>query len=545
MNRAHVSVLFAALAGCLLAGCHSASTPPKTPQAAAPASLPPAAATDALNIDATAAGTPFPHFWEHIFGSGHATLVLRAAYQQDLSMMRAATGMRFVRFHGLLDDDVGLAADHSALFYDKSAKGGHGRDASPPYNFSYVDQIMDALLAHGVRPYVELDFMPKALARNPKLVQSFWYRPHVSPPRSYAAWDRMIRALARHFIARYGINEVASWYFEVWNEPNLSFWGGVPKQKTYFKLYDQTARALKSVSPRLRVGGPATAQAAWVSAFLRHVKRVHAPIDFVSTHVYANDTPQNVFGTPGKISRHTMVCRAVRKVHGEIARSPYPHLPLILSEFNASYSNEPDVTDTPYMGPWIASTIRQCAGLLQAMSYWTFSDVFEEGGVIRKPFYGGFGLIAEDDIPKPAFNAFALLHKLGHTRLEPQVKSALVTRSRDGSLVVALWNYAPADGSGPHYTPPPAHRSDRLFTLTVHHFPAGASGLLWRVDDRHSNVLRLFDAMGRPSWPTPQQIAELRKAGRLAAPRSVHLDGGRIEVRVPQHGLALLLLRRG
>ena len=545
MNRAHVSVLFAALAGCLLAGCHSASTPPKTPRAAAPASLPPAAATDALNIDATAAGTPFPHFWEHIFGSGHATLVLRAAYQQDLTMMRAATGMRFVRFHGLLDDDVGLAADHSALFYDKSAKGGHGRDASPPYNFSYVDQIMDALLAHGVRPYVELDFMPKALARNPKLVQSFWYRPHVSPPRSYAAWDRMIRALARHFIARYGINEVASWYFEVWNEPNLSFWGGVPKQKTYFKLYDQTARALKSVSPRLRVGGPATAQAAWVSAFLRHVKRVHAPIDFVSTHVYANDTPQNVFGAPGKISRHTMVCRAVRKVHGEIARSPYPHLPLILSEFNASYSNEPDVTDTPYMGPWIASTIRQCAGLLQAMSYWTFSDVFEEGGVIRKPFYGGFGLIAEDDIPKPAFNAFALLHKLGHTRLEPQVKSALVTRSRDGSLVVALWNYAPADGSGPHYTPPPAHRSDRLFTLTVHHFPAGASGLLWRVDDRHSNVLRLFDAMGRPSWPTPQQIAELRKAGRLAAPRPVHLNGGRIEVRVPQHGLALLLLRRG
>ncbi len=545
MNRAPVSVLFAALAGCLLAGCHSASAPPKTPQAAAPASPPPVTANSTLDIDATAAGKPFPHFWEHIFGSGHATLVLRAAYQHDLTMMRAATGMRFVRFHGLLDDDVGLAADHSALFYDRSAKGGHGRDSSPPYNFSYVDQIMDALLAHGVRPYVELDFMPKALARNPKLVQSFWYRPHVSPPRSYAAWDRMIRALARHFIARYGINEVASWYFEVWNEPNLSFWGGVPKQKTYFKLYDQTARALKSVSPRLRVGGPATAQAAWVSAFLRHVKRVHAPIDFVSTHVYANDTPQNVFGKPGKISRHTMVCRAVRKVHGEIARSPYPHLPLILSEFNASYSNEPDVTDTPYMGPWIASTIRQCAGLLHAMSYWTFSDVFEEGGVIRKPFYGGFGLIAEDDIPKPAFNAFALLHKLGHTRLEPQVKSALVTRTRDGSLVVALWNYAPADGSGPHYTPPPAHRSDRLFTLTVRHFPAGASGLLWRVDDRHSNVLQVFDAMGRPSWPTPQQIAELRKAGRLAAPRQVHLNGGRIEVRVPQHGLALLLLRRG
>ena len=543
-HRQHLSVLFVALVCCLCSGCHSAATPPSGTPAAASAGASSSAATDVLNVNAAAPGTPFPHFWEHMFGSGRAVLVLRANYQHDLAMMKASTGIRYVRFHGLLDDHVGLADGHAALFYDRQAALPSGQRAGSRYNFSYVDQIMDALLAHGVRPYVELDFMPTALASNPRMVQGFWYHPNVSPPRSYAAWDQMIKALARHFIAQYGINEVSKWYFEVWNEPNLSFWGGVPKQKTYFKLYDQTARALTSVSPRLRVGGPATAQAAWVSAFLRHVKRAHVPIDFVSTHVYGNDTPENVFGKPGKISRHTMVCRAVRKVHGEIARSPYPHLPLILSEFNASYSNEPDVTDTPYMGPWIASTVRQCAGLLHAMSYWTFSDVFEEGGVIRKPFYGGFGLIAEDDIPKPAFNAFVLLHKLGHTRLEPQVKSALVTRTRTGSLVVALWNYAPADGSGPHYTRPPAHRSDRVFVVRVGHFPAGASGLLWRVDDRHSNVLQLFDAMGRPSWPTPQQIAELRKAGRLAAPQRVHLNHGRIEVRVPQHGLALLLLRR-
>ncbi|MFI4909485.1 MAG: glycosyl hydrolase family 39, partial [Steroidobacterales bacterium] len=213
-----------------------------------------------LSIDTHAPGRAFPHFWETMFGSGRAVLVLRANYQDDLTRMKSETGIGYVRFHGLLDDDVGLAGGHEAAFYDKpSAKGS-------PYNFSYVDQICDALLARGVRPFVELDFMPKALAANPDMLHSFWYHPNISPPGNYKAWDRLIRALARHLVARYGIDEVSQWYLEVWNEPNLDFWGGAPRQKSYFKLYDQTARALKSVSARLRVGGPATAQAAWVSA---------------------------------------------------------------------------------------------------------------------------------------------------------------------------------------------------------------------------------------------------------------------------------------
>ena len=493
-------------------------------------------AAEHLLINAHARGRPFPHFWERMFGSGRAALVLRANYQRDLGIMRTSTDIAYVRFHGVLDRGVGLVEDNPALFYNKSSA------KHSPYNFSYIDQIYDALLAHGVRPFVELDFMPKALAANPHMRQSFWYRPIVSPPRSYAAWDGMIRALARHLISRYGIDEVSRWYFEVWNEPNLDFWGGAPRQKTYFELYDHTARALKAVNPRLKVGGPATAQAAWVSRFLAHVHKVRAPIDFVSTHVYGNDTAKTVFGTHAKIPRRAMVCRAVHKVHEEIEHSPYPHLPLIFSEYNASYSNEPDVTDTPYMGPWLATTISQCDGLVHMMSYWTFSDVFEEGGVIRKPFYGGFGLIAEDDIPKAAFNAFAILHKLGTIRLDPAARSALITRTSSGDVAIALWNYAPPDGTGPRYTPPPATRQVRTFKLTVRGISPSASGELWRVDDRHSNVLEAFDAMGRPRWPTLVQIQKLKAAGRLAPPQAVRLKGGRIQVAVPQHGLFLLRL---
>ena len=490
-----------------------------------------------LVVNARAAGRPFPHFWERMFGSGRAVLVLRANYQRDLAMMRATTDIGYVRFHDIFDRSVGLIGAHSPLFYDKL------KAHRTPYNFSYVDQIYDALLSHGVRPFVELDFMPKALAADPHMRQSFWYHPIVSPPRSYAAWDRMIRAFARHLIARYGIDEVSTWYFEVWNEPNLDFWGGVPKQQTYFRLYDHTARALKEVNPRLRVGGPATAQAAWVSQFLAHVHRVGAPIDFVSTHVYANDTAENVFGVHEKVPRRAMVCLAARKVKEEIARSPYPHLSLILSEYNASYSNEPDVTDTPYMGPWLATTIARCDGLVKMMSYWTFSDVFDEGGVIRKPFYGGFGLIAEDDIPKAAFNAFAILHKLGDIRLDPAARSALVTRTARGDLAIALWYYSPPDGTGARYTPPPASRPSRIFDIRIQGISPSARGELWRVDDRHSNVLQTFDAMGRPRWPTPAQITELRAAGRLAPARQLTLSDGEVKVVVPQHGLAVLLLR--
>ena len=517
-----------ALASILILSCHGSAN------AAAAGPSVGAGEVEQLSIDARAAGRPFPHFWETTFGSGHAVLALRANYQRDLATMRGATAIGYVRFHGILDDEVGLVDGNTALFYDKPSA------VRSPYNFSYVDQIYDALLSHGVRPFVELGFMPTALAANPRLLHSFWYHPNISPPGSYAAWDQLIRALAKHLIARYGIDEVAQWYFEVWNEPNLDFWGGAPRQETYFKLYDHTARALKSVSPRLRVGGPATAQAAWVSAFLAHVAKAGAPVDFVSTHVYANDSAENVFGTHERIGRQTMVCRAVRKVHTEIERSPYPRLPLIMSEFNASYANEPDVTDTPYMGPWMASTIAQCDGLVQAMSYWTFSDVFEEGGVIRSPFYGGFGLIAEDDIPKAAFNAFALFHKLGNVRLDVGAHSALITRTPAGDLAIILWNYAPPDGTGSRYTPPPATRPLRTFDIAISGLSPSAAGTLWRVDDRHGNVLQAYDAMGRPAWPTPREITALRKAGQLSAPERTRLNQGRIQVQVPEHGIVLL-----
>ncbi|MDA3914872.1 glycosyl hydrolase family 39 [Oleiagrimonas sp.] len=496
--------------------------------AASTASAAPAAPAVRVHVNARAQGTAFPHFWEQMFGSGRAVLALRDDYRKDLVHVKQATGFSYVRPHGILDREVGLF---------------HLKDGKPVYNFSYVDQIYDGLLARGVKPFVELSFMPPDLASDPKAIHSFWYHQNVSPPKSYALWDGMIKAFARHLIQRYGIDEVSSWYFEVWNEPNIDFWRGKPAQSTYFTLYDHTARALKAVSPRLRVGGPATAQAAWVPAFLEHAKKDHVPVDFVSTHVYGDDTAKNVFHTDEDIPRRDMVCRAVGKVHKQILASPYPHMPLIMSEYNASYANLPNVTDSVFMGPWLANTIRECAGKIQIMSYWSFSDVFEEQGVVKTPFYGGFGLIAEDRIDKPVFNAFAMLHRLGHVRLPVKGDDVLATRTKDGHVVLALWNYAPPVGKTADYTPGKPQGSTRHFSVDVTHLGNATRATVWRLDRDHGNVIKTFNAMGRPAFPSRQQIRELRAAGRMAPPEIVQVKDGRFGLDIPPQGLVVMELR--
>ncbi len=477
-----------------------------------------AAGVETVAIDAHAAGAPFPHFWEQMFGSGRANLAMRQSYRDDLRMVRKITGLRYIRFHAILDDENGV--------YNEDVNG------NPVYNWSYVDHIYDGLLAEGVRPYVEISFMPKALAAHLDY-QAFWYRPIVSPPRDYAKWDRLMTAFARHLVERYGIDEVAQWYFEVWNEPNLDFWAGQPKQQTYFELYDHTAQALKSVNQRIRVGGPATAQAAWVDDMIAHATQKHVPLDFVSTHVYGNDSAEDVFHDNRTIAPHQMVCAAVKKVHGEIEHSARPHLPLIWSEFNATYMTQQEITDSIYMGPWLADTVSQCDGMTEMMSYWTFSDVFEEQGVTKTPFYGGYGLVAEDGIPKPAFDAFELLHELGSERLPVRAGDVLATRRKDGSLAIAAWNLVE----------PGAQGAEKTIVLDLKDMATGARATIQRVDARHGDTLDAWKRVGSPNYPTKAQIEALRKDAELGPPEAFAIDHGRLRLVLPPMGLAVVEIR--
>ncbi|GGG95979.1 GH39 family glycosyl hydrolase [Silvibacterium dinghuense] len=483
-----------------------------------------ALAQEQITVDAAGKTTPLPHFWEQMFGSGRANLTLRAQYREDMRKVASVTDFQYVRFHAIFQDENGV--------YDEDAQG------NPVYNWSYVDQIYDGLLENGVRPYVEISFMPKKLASRLDY-HAFWYKQIVAPPADYAKWDALVTAFAKHLIDRYGITEVSQWYFEVWNEPNIDFWTGRPAQQTYFELYDHTAKALKAVSPKIRVGGPATAQAAWVGDMIAHATQNNVPLDFVSTHVYGNDTSKDVFGDDRPVPPHQMVCAAVDKVHDQIEHSARPNMPLIWSEFNATYMNQQEITDSLYMGPWMADTIRQCDGKVQMMSYWTFSDVFEEQGVVKTPFYGGYGLLAEYGIPKPAFNAFKLLHKLGNQRIAEPQDDVLVTRGGDDTVAIAAWNLVEPGASAP----------DKTFTFDLTRLPwkkvkkYTPTVTISRLDAQHGDTLAAWKAMGSPSHPTQAQIAALKQASDIGKPETHPLENNTVTVTVPQQGLALIEIR--
>jgi xylan 1,4-beta-xylosidase len=474
------------------------------------------ATDEVVTIDAHAATAPFPHFWEQMFGSGRAILSLREEYREDVRAVKKVADFRYVRFHAILHDEVGV--------YNEDEHG------NPVYNFAYVDSIYDGLLKDGVRPFVEISFMPKKLAFNPDALHPFWYKPNVSPPKSMERWDGLIQHFAQHLVDRYGIDEVSQWYFEVWNEPNIDFWNGIPRQESYFDLYDHTARDLKSVSPRLRVGGPATAAAQWVPEFLQHTAENHVPVDFVSTHGYADDTVENMFGTHENIAMDDRVGRATAKIRSEIDRSATPHLPLFWTEWNVPGMMES--RDTIYVGPALANTVRECDGHVDMLSFWTFSDVFEEGGPTTGPFNGQFGLRAFDGINKPSYYAYGLLHQLGDQRLANPSNNVIVTRTAKGGFAIAAWNLVDPD----------QHGAAREMDLHLTGVPANAELTIQRVDQEHGNVLPRWAAMGKPLNPTPAQAEQLNRETALPAPERAALRNSVLHLNLSQNALVLITI---
>ncbi len=471
-------------------------------------------AQETIVIDAQGPHTAFPHYWEQMFGSGRAILSLRESYRNDLRAVKRVTDFEYVRFHAIFHDEVGV--------YNEDEHG------NPVYNFAYVDQIYDGLLKNGVRPYVEISFMPRKLAFNPDALHPFWYKPNVSPPKNMDRWDDLIRQFAQHLVDRYGIDEVSKWYFEVWNEPNIDFWNGIPREESYFDLYAHTARAIKGVSSRLRVGGPATAAAAWVGDFIKFTTTNHVPVDFVSTHAYADDAVKNLLGTDEQIPMDERVCRAVEKVRNEIKSSSMPDLPLFISEWNTQGTM--DARDTTFMGPALANTVRQCDGLTELMSFWTFSDVFEESGPISRPFIGDFGLRAKGGINKPSYYAFELLHQLGGVRLTNSATDLIATEGANGEVEVVVWNLVD----------PGQPSTGKTIDLVFQHVAPNARVSIQEIDENHGNVLAAYSAMGSPLDPTPEQVEQLNRQSTLPPAAEETLSSGNLEIKLSANALALI-----
>jgi xylan 1,4-beta-xylosidase len=269
-----------------------------------------------------------------------------------------------------------------------------------------------------------------------------------------------------------------------------------------------------------------------VPEFIAHVTQEHVPVDFVSTHGYADDTVADMFGTHEDIPMRDRVCRAIEKVHGEIKASAQPSLPLYWTEWNVPSYNDLGARDNWYVGPALSRDISQCDGSVDQMSWWTFDDVFEEGGVTTQPFVNSFGLIAAGMIKKPSFYDFAVLHALGDERLANPADNLLVTRRKDGTLVVAAWNLVDMDQL--------AHGAAATMRLEFRGVAPGASISIQRVDEAHGNPMPAYRAMGSPKYPTQKQIEALNNASSLPAPEKRKLKQGVLELELPVNGLAVI-----
>ncbi len=458
--------------------------------------------------------TDLPHFWEHTVGSGHAALALRADWQAQLKRAHDELGMRHVRFHGILCDDMGTLIEQGGQYI---------------YSFFNADQIFDYLLSIGMKPFVALSFMPSCLSSSGQL--QFHYRANVSAPRDPAQWSVLIRKLVTHWVERYGVDEVRSWYFEVWNEPNLTAFGS-GRQADYFPLYRYTVEAIKNVDSQLKVGGPATADNAWVADFLGYCRENGLAADFISTHHYPTDS----FGKPGDDTEAQLADskRSVLRDEARAVRQQAGDLPVYYTEWCTSSNPRDPMHDDPYAAAFIMKTVLEQNGLVQGYSYWTFSDIFEENYFPSVPFQGGFGLMNIHGIAKPSWRAFQLLHALG-TELVPvegtheTVDAWLV---RDGhSATLVLNNFAL-----------PRHPiATETVRFTLKGVGATTAATIQRIDLEHANAKRHWEQMGKPEYLSARHVAELQAASELKTEtiEPAQQDGQTvIEVEMPPQAVA-------
>jgi xylan 1,4-beta-xylosidase len=471
-----------------------------------------------VTIDTAAVGEPLPRPWQPMIGSERLSQLLCTDHtggREIGSELRAAlqrvhdeVGVATVRAHSILHDDLGVYREV---------------DGQPVHDFTLVDRVYDTILDIGLRPCVELGFMPRDLAAEPDKTV-FEYAGIISPPHDYDRWADLVSALVRHLIDRYGEDEVLAWDFEVWNEANLSvFWSSTRHE--WMKLYDVTAAAIKGVDERIAVGGPSSAAAGWVDELLEHVRHSGSPVDFVTTHTYGN-APLDL--------------RPTLERFGSNAR-------IVWTEWGVTPTHFNPVNDSVSSATFLMHGMRSSAGRLDALSYWVASDHFEELGRPPRLLHGGFGLITVGGIAKSRYHALHLLSRLGETELpvvaDGDGADGLVqvwaSRHDDGSLSVLLWNHTLDQDK--MAGDPALARSVRLRLDGV---ADGVVASLTRLDADHGDVATLAERLGVGDWPTDEQWEQLRAADRLideAAP----LDDGTLVVDLPQPAAVLVRIDAG
>ena len=499
-----------------------------------------------IHIPMQAARHKLNRHWQFSVGSGHALLALRTDYARQLKFIHATLGIQRVRFHGIFCDDMQPRTDFTDLMPIP------GAERFRETNFHSIGVAYDNVLAAGMKPFVELGFMPNKLASGDEQLK-FYYGGNITTPRDYAEWEAFIREFIAYLQHRYGEEEVRTWFFEVWNEPDLKGMFFAGDRDDYFELYAHTAKAVKAVDPAIRVGGPATSGSKWVESCTRYCREHDVPVDFVSTHQYAGDPlggvtdqggpedadAENAFsggfeGFLQQIAQGLSQAKGDRVLDGQravmvdkseledipndgmvknaaIVKQQAGGLPVYYTEWNENATFSAYTNDTRKVASYLVKTALELEQVVTGSSVWCFSDLFEEFHLFEEQFHGGFGLLSTDGIPKPSYYALRFLHDVGDDRLElgdDATKGeigAAAFRSETGTQLLLFRQKMK------NLELPPETAS---VTVELPHAPKAVR--VQRIDETSGNPLSLWEAMGSPLHMNRSEVED------LAARSAVH-----------------------
>jgi xylan 1,4-beta-xylosidase len=477
-----------------------------------------ARAQTTITVDASKQTAGNPPFWAASFGTGTASLSLRTDLQTHYKIGNRELGALRVRGHGVLNDDIGIYK------------------AAGSYDWTNFDKYLTGIVQAGMRPIMELDFMPTALALNGSSRDIY---------KNATDYKNFIQAVVQHCVDKYGASDVGQWFWEIWNEPDYTgFWNGTnaseavgAKMTDYYTLYDNAVAAITAVLPNAYVGGPATTEPSKIGAFLQHCKSAGTRVTFASSHVY----PGGASG--GSSANATTLVNDNNTRTSQISSGGYTTSQVMSfnTEWNSSYSGQGggagDVL-TSMDNHWNVGFILKGVKLLSdknagstpplnVFSYWVLSDIFDEssgpsgsyilskGGTL--PFGQVFGLMTFQGIRKAAFNAFKMLTYLGPKRLmsgggtgSDGVDAMATMSANSDELEILVYDYyATLNTTG----------SD-MVTINVSNIPATMMGKTlylthFRVDQTHANPYNIWTGQGSPTAPSEAQLQALRAAQHL------------------------------
>lgn len=497
-----------------------------------------------LNVNLQTTKKKTNKVWQFSVGSGHAALALRTDFCRQLKKVHDELGIKYVRFHGIFNDDMSVLSDFDNVL---AVPGG---SKFQEYSFHRCGLVYDNVLDCGMKPFVEISFMPELLAADSAHGKGF-YGSIMSPPKDLCKWADFIKEFIKYLLKRYGEDEVASWYLEVWNEPDLKgmFFKGT--QEDYFKLYNVTANAIKEICPQLRVGGPATSGSKWVSSFREYCQTNNVPLDFISTHQYTGEPFIGIEDTGGpneeikspvvddsedldkvmdrmqmlsqmfeNLPEETSLLEVLRTFSGDptetnemdrdillknaaVVKKQANGLPVFYTEWNLSASFSAYSNDTRKTAAYDLRTALKSDSLVTGSSIWCFSDIFEELHQFTEEFHGGFGMLTLNGIPKPVYHAMKMLAETETYQLElaedmvGEIEVAAFTGDKEDQILLYRQCMKQED------------KPIQQVEVSVQAVQKPKAVILQRIDELHCNPLKMWEEAGRPNDMTKSEVREM------------------------------------